>query len=304
METPQDKPTSVEQFNELPNQDVLNSLSPELHKAVVNKFLTQEVKPAEPKETPVVEESKTEDITQKSDTSSKPISGDDQPEDWKENGWKRYKDLQRAYTKNNQEHKEEKESFLAKLDDIEERLSSKETPKEEIVEDNSEDETLEDKVQKIVERTIKPVMDKITHKEMEANEDIFREGIAKFLTSDLAELEPELNSFLQKEFGSHDKALDAARKDPNLFSRIRATLIDQNFDKAYEVKSKKLKNPQDGVKDVQDTGVSGKPRTTTPAEPATSTDEMLKKLPLEEHKKALDKMGLVDPSAKRSKYYI
>ena len=288
-DTPEKESKSVSDFKEMPNADEFASLDANLQNEVLAKFDSDKDTPEQesetsPEETPKKETPKVEDETSQE-------TKKDTPEKTQDGNWeKRYKDLQREYTKvtTKNKPKEIPSDKRSKFDHLKEA-----NPK---AKDflNSLDEAIEEK---LGER-VKPLSDRLDDDVEKKNEQKFLDSTDDFLRGDLKEMKPELEAIIASEIGSTDDLVEAARKNPNLFSELKKELLDKHLDKVVEIKAK-VENPKIRNKQIKDTGVSGKSKTGVVEGKEDLDLKSFRGLSsYEEMKKTLDKQGAVDESAK------
>jgi len=289
-DTPKEGSKTAADFEKMPSSEEFASLDANVQNQLLEKFADVEDTPNE-ESTPSTEERPEEETPKDEATQKEPKK--ETPEKPQDVDWeKRYKDLQREYTKIKEDSKPPKETPKEKRSKFDQLKEA--NPKAKDFFDSLEqaiDERLGEKVQPISERLDNDVQGK--------NEQKFLGEIDEFLAGELKELEPELEGVIADKIGStKDDLIKAARKNPNLFSDLKKELLDKHLDKVVELKSK-VEDPQKRNQEIKDTGVSGKPKT---AANQGSEDLDLKSLrglgSYSEMKKALDKQGAVDVSAK------
>lgn len=293
-DTPSTEPKTAADFEKMPDSKEFATLSRDVQNELVDKFDDGEGTPdeeseASTEEIPEKETPKEEGSSKKTEkeTSEKPKDGN-----WE----KRYKDLQREYTSVTEENKDLKQPSKKAPDDTRSKFDHLREANPKATDFFN---SLEAAIDERMGERVKPLTDRLNFDKSRKNEQSFLAEIDKFLDGDLKELQPELEEIIAETIGTTKEALaKAAGENPNLFRELKKDLLDKHLDKVVEIKSKAV-DPNARHKEIKDTGVSGKPRT-APVEGSTDLDiKALKGLKTyQDMKKALDKEGAVDETAK------
>jgi hypothetical protein len=285
-------------YSEMPSIEEFRTLDSETQRSLVEQFPSQDQE--EEKSEPSIEESSSEDQTEKKDesseaeevTPSEPAKEDDSIA-------KKYKELEAEFTRRSQKLRdlERKVEELSKGKQGQE--SEEKSPLEKLVEANPNAkalvEAIRDEVRmnldKGLEKGIRPIQEKLTQEVSEKNFGKFQSEVKEFLDSPLGKLEAEFNQIAAEQYENQDALLEAASKDPALFTNLKKEVLSRHFVKAAKLMGETV-SQEDKSKIVKDTGISGKSKTTT-----TVDDELDMKIfkgkSSDEMKKILSKHGAV-----------
>ncbi|MFI5405033.1 MAG: hypothetical protein ACHQ1D_00825 [Nitrososphaerales archaeon] len=312
---------SVDSFNAMPEPKVFETLPNNLQGELLEKFQDQQVETKTTKEEKDQEKTDSEEETQDSneeeteenkeveDTEEEVNEEKKEPsvEDRLSQIEKSYKSLLPEYTKSRQairDLKIENDQLKAKLagslksepDKADSTIEELEQLKKQVKpEAQPFVESLIKAVQKIVEKQVGEKTSKIeqqlTAKDQSANVSKFQEEVKSFLDGELKELEPEMDALVAELYPSEDELIQAASKDSKLFKELFKELKDRHEDKYLKIRTRAKIDPKNRNKEIKDTGVSGKSKTSKQTSDPYDVKEFGKKS-LPEQEKLLREAGV------------
>jgi sRNA-binding protein len=288
-------------YESMPLMEEFETLDSTVQKELINKFGVQDQE--EEKSEPSSTEEETSTEVQPESKDEKPeteeVKQDEKPVEEKPDVEKKYKELEAEFTRRSQKLRdlERKVEELSKAKQGQE--SEVKSPLDKLVETNPNAKELVEAIREEVRLNltkglatgIKPIQDRLTQQTADENFNKFQSEVKEFLGSPLGKLETEFNSIAAEYYESQDALLDAARKDPELFSRLKEKAISRNFVKAAKLMGETVSH-EDKNRKVKDTGISGKAKTTTTVDDELDLKVFNKKSP-EEMKAILDRHGAV-----------
>ncbi len=321
---------AVSKYTAMPDVKEFNSLPSDVKEKLVDRFANEEQAESH-SDTPVEKPTEQVDNSQKKGDNSEPKveKAEDKQED-KEDGESipasRYKDLQREFSRRNEELKElrnQKDELLERVVKLEtkapqaqdntasqddEALASlkklaednpKVAPLVQALENaiNAKAAKLEAKYNELTEK--EKLREQSKSSEIEnSNLTKFSESLTEFLDSPLKGLEPEFEAIIAEKYGDA-KALElAARRDPELFESLKGKLFSKHFAKVREALDKaddeKGEDPKKRHEEIKNTGVSG-PSNTHLKDVSDKLDmKNFKSLSTAEKEKLLTQQGRVE----------
>ena len=298
----------VDSYTEMPESAEFSTLPSDVQKGLINKFPAPSEDQEEEESKSPEKESEDTDQPQKDDPKSEESDKKDKPDIEPTKGAepdvaKNYKSLQAEFTRKSQklssferENAELKQKLAALSKGKESKETEEESPLDKLAADNPKAKELIDALREDMERRlskgIQPIEEKLTRKQAEDNLSRFQEEVDGFLKSPLGGLEQEFNELVKENFENQDAMLEAAASDPALFDKLKKEVLAQNFVKAAEL-SRAKQTPEEKNKIVQQTGVSGKAKTTTEVDDDLELATFRKKKTSQEMKETLRKVGVV-----------
>lgn len=290
-------------YDKMPEMEEFRTLDSETQKELILKFGDTQDQEEEKSETSEEEsENKETDQTQEDDKDSE-SDKDNQDKKTKEEESsvvKNYKELQAEFTRKSQELSQLKKDFSEFKSKVTVGKDSEvKSPLAKLVETNPNAKELVEaieaevnfRLEKGLEKGIRPIQEKLSQETSDKNYGLFQSEVKEFLGSPLGKLESEFNEIASEFYESQDALLEAARKDPSLFSNLKKEVLSRHFVKAAKLMGEVV-SQEDKNKLVKDTGISGKAKTTT-----TVDDELDMKVfkgkTSEEMKRILSKHGAV-----------
>lgn len=285
-------------FEKMPEMDEFKTLDSKTQRELIEKFGATQDQEEEKSETSTTEENSDKEETSQTDESTE--SKKDKPEEKIDpEQVKKYKELEAEFTRRSQKMREleRKVEELSKANKG--RDSEVKSPLAKLVETNPNAKELVEAIEaevkfrlgKGLEEGIRPIQEKLTQETADKNYGKFQSEVKEFLGSPLGKLESEFNQVAAEFYESQDALLEAASKDPALFSNLKKEVLSRHFVKAAKLMGEVV-SQEDKNKLVKDTGISGKAKTTT-----TVDDELDMKVfkgkSSEEMKRILAKHGAV-----------
>ncbi len=311
-----DQSPTVENFTEMPSVEDFGNLEGPLQEQLVQKFgpsaaVDQETQNSKtPEKTSPEEKSSKEGVTKPNKSESKKV------ETPKEEKTTAHQELESEFTRRSQKLKQlegentQLQERLARLEGLVEGKSEKSNESEESplaqLKKKSPDaapildaleKVIKDEVSKRVVEQVKPIEEQVSRRDEDENLSEFSKQVDEFLNSDLGkEFEKELNDIIDGEFENKDKLLEAAKRDPQLFLKLKKELIFKHQDKIFEFKFKSSEeDPQKRNQEINDLGVSGKAKTGKSKAPDPMDIKEFKQLKTsDEMEKLLDTHGAVE----------
>ena len=314
----QSETSTVDSFEKMPVVDEFKVLSSDLQEALLKKFpegqreeeSDEDVDDQENKDSDKKDSEDDEEQPKEKDTESDKTDKQDDEELTTEERLakieKSYKSLEKEFTRRSQKLSElvkENETLKTKAvnSSTQEQASAQIDKLEELKKANPKAaefidslvKGLEERFGKQVNDKVNPIVEKISNAEKENNITLFQNEVTKFLEGDLKDLEPELDKLVNELFEDKDTLLKAAAQNPSLFKLIRQELFDRNLDKIVEIKSRLDEDdPQKKNKKINDTGVSGKPKTGKKTADDLDDPDVFKTKSLAEQEKYLKAKGV------------
>ena len=301
METiPQNQSSEPKTYDSMPPMEEFETLDSATQKELVNKFAAQDHDEEKSEPSSTDEDSSKEEQPESTDANPETEEvKQEEPAKEAPDADKRYKELEAEFTRRSQKMRE----LERKVEELSKGKQGQEpnekSPLEKLVETNPNAKDLVEAIREEVrinltkglESGIKPIQERLTQQTSDENFGKFQSEVKDFLGSPLGKLEAEFNGIAAELYESQDALLDAARKDPELFSKLKEKAISRNFVKAAKLMGEVVSR-EDKNKLVKDTGISGKAKTST-----TVDDELDMKVfkgkTSEEMRKILDKHGAV-----------
>ena len=289
-------------YEAMPSMEEFETLDSTVQKELINKFGVQDQD--EEKSEPSSTEEETSEEVQPESTDEKPeteeVKQEEKPAKEEPEQAKKYKELEAEFTRRSQRMREleRKVEELSKGKEGQVPAEAK-SPLEKLVETNPNAKELVEAIREEVrmnltkglESGIRPIQDKLTQQTSDENFGKFQSEVKEFLGSPMGKLEKEFNEVAAESYESQDALLEAARKDPALFSNLKKEVLSRHFVKAAKLMGETVSH-EDKNRKVKDTGISGKARTTTTVDDELDLEVFRGKSP-EEMRAILDRHGAV-----------
>lgn len=288
-------------YETMPEMDEFATLEPAVQKELINRFGSQDQEEEKSEPSTTEQDSSKEEQPAQTDDSkeTEEVKPEEKTVQEEPEQVKKYKELEAEFTRRSQRMREleRKVEELSKAKQGQEPVVK--SPLAKLVETNPNAkelvEAIEAEVQfrldKGLEKGIRPIQEKLTQQTSDENFGKFQSEVKEFLGSQLGKLETEFNQVAAELYENQDALLEAARKDPALFSNLKKEVLSRHFVKAAKLMGEVV-SPEDKHKQVKDTGISGKAKTTVVVDDELDMKVFKTKTP-DEMKKILAKHGAV-----------
>lgn len=287
-------------YEAMPDAEEFKTLDSATQKELLTKFASQDQEEEKSEASNIETETSTETAVQPESTDDSKETEEVKPEEKTEDDTvKKYKELEAEFTRRSQRMRE----LERKVDELSKGKQGQESevksPLSKLVETNpnAKDlvEAIEAEVQfrlkKGLDEGIRPIQEKLTRQTAEENYSKFQSEVKEFLGSPMGKLEAEFNQIAAELYESQDALLEAARKDPSVFSNLKKEVLARHFVKAAKLMGETV-TQEDKNRVVKQTGISGKAKTSTTVDDDLDL-KIFKGKSSEEMKKILDKHGAV-----------